>query len=176
MFERRFAVPRGAERGSGHGWLRLADAIGDDPVLQACALAYLSDDLPTDAVVALHPDRSGPDEGEGFEDGWMSASLDHAIWFHRPSRADRWHLHDFAAHGLPLQPRPRHRPRPRRGRHPRGHSRPRGPAAKDLGGPGVSAARSTTGGASPASADSQAQPSQADHGAAARASAGSGKP
>ena len=29
----------------------------------------------------------------------MSASLDHAIWFHRPSRADEWHIHDFTAHG-----------------------------------------------------------------------------
>ena len=29
----------------------------------------------------------------------MSASLDHAIWFHRPSRADEWHIHDFTSHG-----------------------------------------------------------------------------
>ena len=29
------------------GWMRVAKAIGDDPALQACALAYLSDDLPT---------------------------------------------------------------------------------------------------------------------------------
>ena len=98
LFERRFVGRRGAVEGRGAAWLRLADETGDDPVLQACALAYLSDDLPTDAVVALHPDRSGPDEGEGFEEGWMSASLDHAIWFHRPSRPDRWHLHDFTAH------------------------------------------------------------------------------
>ena len=27
-----------------------------------------------------------------------AASLDHTIWFHRPLRADRWHLHDFACH------------------------------------------------------------------------------
>ena len=30
----------------------------------------------------------------------MSFSLDHAVWFHRPVLADRWHLHDFTCHGL----------------------------------------------------------------------------
>ncbi len=99
MFDRRFAHPRGEAPGRGVAWMRLMDEVGDDPVLQACALAYLSDDLPTDAVVALHPDRpSGQDEGDAFDQGWMSASLDHAIWFHRRSRAERWHVHDFSAH------------------------------------------------------------------------------
>jgi acyl-CoA thioesterase-2 len=50
-------------------------------------------------VVALHPERPDPGAGDAFELGWMSASLDHAIWFHRPSRADEWHIHDFASHG-----------------------------------------------------------------------------
>jgi len=99
MFERRFAQLRGAEEGKGVAWFKLHDTIGDDPVLQACALAYLSDDLPTDAVVALHPERPAPGEGDAFELGWMSASLDHAIWFHRPSRAEQWHVHDFTSHG-----------------------------------------------------------------------------
>lgn len=77
-------------------WLRLSEDLGDDPLLNACALAYLSDDLPTDAVVARHPDRSP----RGAERRFWSASLDHVIWFHRPSRASRWHLHDFACRGL----------------------------------------------------------------------------
>jgi acyl-CoA thioesterase-2 len=77
----------------------MRDTVGDDRILQACALAYLSDDLPTDAVVAVHPDRPPPEEGDAFELGWMSASLDHAIWFHRPPVADEWHIHDFTAHG-----------------------------------------------------------------------------
>jgi acyl-CoA thioesterase II len=49
----------------------------------------------------LHP-RCGevPPPGEGFDRLFMSASLDHAIWFHRPPVADRWHLHDFTSHGL----------------------------------------------------------------------------
>jgi acyl-CoA thioesterase-2 len=98
MFDRRFATPRSADEGKGLAWLRLRDTVGDDRILQACALAYLSDDLPTDAVVALHPDRPGAEEGDVFEQGWMSASLDHAIWFHRPSPPDQWHLHDFTAH------------------------------------------------------------------------------
>jgi len=99
MFDRRFARLRGEEEGKGVAWMKLNDQVGDDPVLQACALAYLSDDLPTDAVVALHPERPAPEAGDAFELGWMSASLDHAIWFHRPSSADEWHVHDFTGHG-----------------------------------------------------------------------------
>lgn len=98
MFDRRFAEVRGITSGRGVGWLKLRDRLGPDPVLQACALAYLSDDLPTDAVVAVHPERPEPG-ADPFEEGWMSASLDHAIWFHRPSAADQWHVYDFASHG-----------------------------------------------------------------------------
>jgi acyl-CoA thioesterase-2 len=99
MFERRFATPRNALEGRGIAWLRMTDPLGADPVLQACALAFLSDDLPTDAVVALHPERPPADEGDAFELDFWSASLDHAIWFHRPPVVDEWHLHDFASHG-----------------------------------------------------------------------------
>ncbi len=99
MFLRRFAQLRNEEEGRGVAWLKLRDTIGEDRLLQACAVAYLSDDLPTDSVVALHPERPDPGEGDAFELGWMSASLDHAIWFHRPSRADEWHIYDFASHG-----------------------------------------------------------------------------
>jgi acyl-CoA thioesterase II len=98
MFERRFATPRNALEGRGIAWLRMRDAVPDDPLLQACALAYLSDDLPTDAVVALHPERPGAEGGDAFGEGFMSASLDHAIWFHRPLVAHEWHVHDFASH------------------------------------------------------------------------------
>ena len=107
MFERRFvtytpwstpeakakAVDLGLGRSS--GWLRMVDDLGDDPILHACALAYLSDDLPTDAAISLHPERLTVPE-----DDWMSASLDHAIWFHRPLQTDAWHLYDFTCHGL----------------------------------------------------------------------------
>lgn len=78
-------------------WMRLADEVGDDPVLNACALAYLSDDMPSDAVVARHPDRP---PAPAIERPFWNASLDHAIWFLRPSRASDWHLHDFSCRGL----------------------------------------------------------------------------
>ncbi len=94
MFERRMA-PR--KRGETSSWLRIADSIGDDPGLHACGLAYLSDDLPTDSVVSLYP---GWDLTQHMEGQFFSASLDHAIYFHRPMASDRWHLQSFTCHGL----------------------------------------------------------------------------
>jgi acyl-CoA thioesterase-2 len=100
MFQRAFVGARGSVEGKSVCWLRMTEPIGDDPILQACALAYLSDDLPTDAVVALHPERPvGEEDHDAYEAGFMSASLDHAIWFHRPPVADEWHIHDFTSHG-----------------------------------------------------------------------------
>jgi len=78
-------------------WMRFTEDLGDDPLLNACALAYLSDDMPTDAVVAMHPDRAP--RGSQERRFW-NASLDHTIWFHRPVRAHDWHLHDFTCRGL----------------------------------------------------------------------------
>jgi acyl-CoA thioesterase-2 len=95
-FDRRF-VPSD-EPGVSAAWLRMTEPLGDDPLLNACALAYESDDLPTDAVVALHPDRPAERNFDDFP--FWSASLDHAIWFHRPFSADEWLLHDFTCHGL----------------------------------------------------------------------------
>jgi acyl-CoA thioesterase-2 len=88
MFDRRAHPNRPPGRSS--AWLRIVDPIGDDPVLHACALAYLSDDMPTEAVATLHPESA-----RWHGEGWRSASLDHAIWFHQPSPADVWQLHEF---------------------------------------------------------------------------------
>lgn len=96
IFDRRF-VRDHTDPGRATAWLKMNEPIGDDPVLHACALAYLSDDLPTDGVVALHPNRPAPGSAEY---PFWSASLDHAIWFHRPLRADEWHAHEFTCHGL----------------------------------------------------------------------------
>jgi acyl-CoA thioesterase-2 len=75
-------------------WLRVNDDIAPDEVaMHQGGLAYLSDDLPTDAVVRAHP--MGREPREVVEQVMFSASLDHAIWFHRPLRVDRWHLYDF---------------------------------------------------------------------------------
>ena len=92
--ERRFvpgASISGAELGAGRtlAWMKVNAALGDDQLLHRCWLAYLSDDLPADAVQAATE--------IGDQDRFV-ASLDHTIWFHRPVRADQWHLHDFTCH------------------------------------------------------------------------------
>lgn len=83
----------GDHRGRAVAWLRVVDDLGDDAALHAAAFAYLSDDMPTEAVLRLHPLWDLPEEERWASQ--FSASLDHTIWFHRPMRADRWHLHDF---------------------------------------------------------------------------------
>lgn len=75
-------------------WVRMPHEIGDDPALQACALAYLSDMNMMDAIHNSHP---APPKENGE---WMGASLDHSIWFHRPIRADEWILIDADGHGM----------------------------------------------------------------------------
>jgi acyl-CoA thioesterase-2 len=79
--------------------MRVNSDLGDPEDAQAqiihrCWLAYLSDDLPTEAVLMAHP--LGADAEA--RDSLFSASLDHTIWFHRRLRADRWHLYDFSCH------------------------------------------------------------------------------
>lgn len=96
LIERRF-LHQDIAPGRVGAWMRLTEDLGDDSILNACALAYLSDDLPTDAVVARHPDRPPRDSTERT---FWNASLDHAIWFHLPTRASAWHLHDFTCRGL----------------------------------------------------------------------------
>lgn len=86
--------------GRSQAWMRMREQIGGDPLVQACALAYLSDDLPTEAVIADHPDRFEIHEDGDFDRTFMSASLDHAIWFHRPIDVGEWHLHDLRSRGL----------------------------------------------------------------------------
>lgn len=100
-FDRRW-VPTGAldeqpRDGSGRvaAWMRVRDAVlPEDPVLHQAWLAYISDDLPTDAVRAAHAAAVPTDDAERLR----GISLDHTIWFHRPMAADTWHLHDFACH------------------------------------------------------------------------------
>ena len=102
VFERRTVpsrhLPAESRTGAGRvaAWMRAIEPLGDDPLLHSCTLAYLSDDLPTDAVVRSHPVVDDP----GFDHNvsLFSASLDHTIWFHRPFRADEWHLYEFTCH------------------------------------------------------------------------------
>jgi acyl-CoA thioesterase II len=68
-------------------WVRTRQRLSDDPVIHACILAYLSD-MTGAAFRPLSLDSWG---------GYTDASLDHAVWFHRPRRADEWNLFDFQA-------------------------------------------------------------------------------
>ncbi len=90
----------GGSRRDGAGrrasWFRVTDPIesGDAPdsqLLHRCWLSFLSDDMPTEAVMAAHPTAGD----SGFEANHFAASLDHTVWFHRPIAVDQWHLHDF---------------------------------------------------------------------------------
>jgi len=68
-------------------WMRIAGKLPDDPLLHACALTYASDLSLLDTVLSTHGEVWGPG-------GVIGASLDHALWFHRPFRADEWFLYD----------------------------------------------------------------------------------
>jgi acyl-CoA thioesterase-2 len=67
-------------------WLRADGELPDDPLLHVCLMTYASDMTLLDSVLLAH--------GRSWADGETSgASLDHAMWFHRPFRADRWLLY-----------------------------------------------------------------------------------
>ena len=68
-------------------WMRIDGKLPDDPLLHAGALTYASDLTLLDSVLAVHGEVWGPG-------GFDGASLDHALWFHRPFRADEWFLYD----------------------------------------------------------------------------------
>jgi acyl-CoA thioesterase-2 len=57
-----------------------------DPLLHICVATYLSDATLLDAVHRRHASRSDAAD-------LAVASLDHAMWFHRPFRADQWTLY-----------------------------------------------------------------------------------
>jgi len=67
-------------------WLRLKDRVPDDPVLHHCLLAYTSDYF---LLGAASMDARLTDERERLQ----MASIDHAMWFHRPARPDEWLLY-----------------------------------------------------------------------------------
>jgi acyl-CoA thioesterase-2 len=69
-------------------WLRTAGPLPDDPLLHVCVVAYASDMTLLDSVLLAH----GLSWGGGRR--VRGASLDHAMWFHRPFRADDWLLYD----------------------------------------------------------------------------------
>jgi len=68
-------------------WMRADGRLPDDPLLHACVVAYASDMTLLDSVVLPH-------QLDWDDPRIMMASLDHAMWFHRPFRADQWFLYD----------------------------------------------------------------------------------
>jgi acyl-CoA thioesterase II len=66
-------------------WLRANGQLPDDPLLHRCVAAYASDMTLLDTALRPHP--------LAMDEGMQVASLDHAMWFHRPFRADEWLLY-----------------------------------------------------------------------------------
>ncbi|HUF34214.1 MAG TPA: acyl-CoA thioesterase II [Acidimicrobiales bacterium] len=81
---------RGPDAGTRHSeriWLRADGRLPDDQLLHTCVLTYASDMTLLDTALLPH--------GRSWQDGeLMMASLDHAMWFHRPFRVDEWLLYD----------------------------------------------------------------------------------
>ena len=68
-------------------WMRADGRLPDDPMLHACVVTYASDMTLLDCTLRPHGLTWAPDRKI------MSASIDHAMWFHRPLRADEWMLY-----------------------------------------------------------------------------------
>lgn len=77
----------GPREARSRAWMRADGVLPDDDAIHVCVLAYASDMTLLDSVLARHGLAWGLDKVLG-------ASLDHAMWFHRPFRADEWVLYD----------------------------------------------------------------------------------
>ena len=64
-------------------WMRSTEPLGDDPAMHACAATYASDLLLLTTALLPHRLLLG-------DRRLQIASLDHAVWFHGPFRADDW--------------------------------------------------------------------------------------
>ncbi len=69
-----------------HLWFRATDPLPDDPAIHQCVLAYASDMTLLDTTLIAHGRTV-------FQRDIQAASLDHALWFHAPFRADEWLLY-----------------------------------------------------------------------------------
>ncbi len=75
-----------SEDGRFNVWIRTTGRLPDDPAIHRCVLAYASDMTLLDTALVPHGRTV-------FEKSIMAASLDHALWIHRPFRADEWLLY-----------------------------------------------------------------------------------
>lgn len=69
-------------------WFRTREPVEDDPVVRACALTFISDLGMVSAARPPGPEMPGPGG---------AASLDHALWLHRPTDPHQWHLYEATA-------------------------------------------------------------------------------
>ena len=67
-------------------WIRASETLPDDLHIHQCVLAYASDLTLLDTSLFAHGQSV-------FDPDIQAASLDHAVWFHRPFRADDWLLY-----------------------------------------------------------------------------------
>ena len=80
-----FLTPEPAEDRN-HIWFRMQAATGASPQMQHCLLAYASDMFLLGSSLRPH--------GLTWQQGRvMTASLDHAMWFHAPIAFENWHLY-----------------------------------------------------------------------------------
>ena len=91
----RFVTAHPFERDTARGrpacqrvWMRADGHLPDDPLLHACVVAYASDLTLLDTTLSPHGISALSTKGVRM------ASLDHAMWFHRPFRADEWLLYE----------------------------------------------------------------------------------
>ena len=69
-----------------HVWMQARGPLPDDQVLHRALLAYACDQVMLEPVLRRH--------GASWATPGLSvASLDHAMWWHRPARADEWLLY-----------------------------------------------------------------------------------
>jgi acyl-CoA thioesterase-2 len=69
-----------------HVWIKANGTLPDEPSLHQCMLAYASDFTLLDTALIAHGKLL-------FDSDIQLASLDHALWYHRPFRADEWLLY-----------------------------------------------------------------------------------
>jgi acyl-CoA thioesterase-2 len=69
-------------------WMRAPEPLGDDPALHRCVVAYGSDFALLETALLPHAKAI-------LNRQLRAASLDHAMWFHRPFRADEWLLYEI---------------------------------------------------------------------------------
>jgi len=89
-----FVAPATEQVADQRVWMRAIGELPDDPLLHEAVLAYASDYSLLESTLRRH--------GKGWRTpGLRAASLDHAMWFHRPARADEWLL--YAQHSPSAQ-------------------------------------------------------------------------